>query len=127
MTIAGIAIAQWKYPDKINYIYQNDSAIIEELSDINIQNCITVYVSHNYNNHSVYDCINLLPESVKIYPVNGSHHQIETEDCPNKLLIWTLIRQDIQPYVFDLIKDGYVIEKVGSTHCSDVYVAERSE
>lgn len=126
-TLTGVSIAQLKYSDKISYVYRNDRPMIQELKDSDVRDCIAIYMNHKYNDHSVYDCVNQLPDTARIYPVSLEHHHINTENFPDEVLIWMLIRQDIQPYTEDLVKAGYTIEKLGSTHCSDVYLAHRSE
>ena len=125
--LTGVSIAKLKYPDKISYVYRNDQTMIQELKSLETHDCIVAYIRHKHNNHSVYDCIHQLPESAKIYPVSPVHHHIDTENFPDDVLIWMLIRQDIQPYTEDLIEAGYTIEQLGSTHCSDIYLAHRSE
>lgn len=125
LALAGILVSELKYPDRIDHIYREDRAVIQKILNTDIQDAVTIFSPPRHPYHPVYECINLMPDSGRIYPLKEDQHHIDTEGFPNDVLIWYLKDQDIEPYIGDLTENGYVIEKIGSTYTSDVYTAKR--
>ena len=120
-------IAGFLHPERIEYVYMEDRPLIEALDSQETLDSIVIYTDEEDATHVVYDCVNLIPDEAKIYPVQAAHHKIDTSQCPDSLLIWVKNGEKIQPCVSDLETGGYSIEKLGKTHASDVYAARRKQ
>ena len=123
---AGALALQLIRPEKIDFIYLEDRPLIQAVKDSGIDDAIVIYTDERDANHSTYECINLLPDTAKLYPVKGSNHHIDSEQCPDQVLVWIHYDRSPQSYVADLLDVGYELAELGSTHASDVYIAKRS-
>lgn len=129
LSISGAIAGQLRHSDVIQYIYREDRPLIRKLAETNVNTAIVVYRTINWDSeHAVYDCINLLPDSARLYPVDEDHHSIDTSECPDEMLIWAAgsLDKTVDPYTRDLKAAGYVITKIGSDHTSDVYIARKA-
>ena len=126
LVCAGAAALQIIRPEKIDFVYLEDRPLIEAVQESRIEDAIVIYTDERQSNHSIYECINLLPDTARLYPVNGSRHHIDCERCPEQILVWIHYDRSPQTYIMDLLDHGYELTELGSTHTSDVYVARRA-
>lgn len=125
LTFTGIFITQVIHPENVDYVYAGDRPLIQAVQESGIEDAICIYSGEKHSNHAVYDCINIMPDTAKIYPMNSNKHQIDAESSPDRMLVWILNAREPIPYLADLMIGGYSLTKLGSTHTSDVYVIER--
>lgn len=121
----GIIAAQVLRPDRIDFVYMNDRPAIQSVRESGIEDAIAIYTDERDSNHSCYDCINLMPENSRIYPIKIKSHHFIVQGCPEKMLVWIHKYESPDEYLEDLINENYEIEKIGSTHASDIYVVQR--
>lgn len=111
----------------IDYTYTDDQALIDAVHNTDINDAVVIFTEREDANHSAYDCINLLPYSAKLYPVDIERHHIDTADLPDQIFVWSHTKADsIDEYTGDLVQAGYSFELLGTTHTSVVYVARKS-
>ncbi len=123
LTVCGIILQQVRAdPD---YIYLGDGPAIRSIRDTGIRDSVVVFGEAEYAEFQIYDCVVLMPETGRIYPIDGAHTGISADGFPDEMLIWSLPDTDISPYVRDLTSGGYRIAQLGTTHASDVYTARR--
>ena len=132
LTCSGIASGQLRHSQNIQYIYRNDRTLSRAIEETGIKAAAVTYKQltvWDRTEHSVYDCISLLPDDAMLYPVNIAEGMIDASKCPDELLIWTRRSADkvIGKYTQDLTENGYEIHKLGRNHTSDVYTARRKE
>ena len=125
LTFIGI-VSGFLHSDRIEYVYMEDRPLIASLEREGIQDAIVIYTDKEDATHVVYDCVNLMPEEAKIYPVQEAYHNINTDESPDDLLIWIKNGESIHPCTDNLETGGYRIDWLGKTHASDVYVARRN-
>ena len=130
LTCAGIIAGQVKNFDQMVYLYHYDRDLYRAVKDSGIDTSIVIYRSKNaYNMRAVYDCVNMLPDTAKLYPIDWDHKSIDVSECPDELLIWykpTTLKW-ISRYVRGLIDEGYEITELGRNHTSNVYLARRAK
>ena len=120
-----IMAAQLIRPDRIDYVYKEDRALIRDVKESGIDSAVAIYTNEGDSNHAVYDCIINMPDNAKLYPVDHTRHSIDTADCPEEFLIWIHRGRLTDNYIEDLTANGYLIEEFGKTHASDVYIAKK--
>ena len=120
-------IAGFLHPERIEYVYMEDRPLIEAIGAQESKDSIVIYTDDEDATHVVYDCVNLIPDEAKIYPVQMMHHNIDINQCPDSVLIWVKNNEKIQTCVSDLKSGGYSIDWLGKTHASDVYIARRTQ
>ena len=124
LAVTGI-FSGFLHPERIEYIYLEDRPLLAALNDCKIADSVIIYTDEEDATHVVYDCVNLMPDKARIYPVKRTCHHINTAESPDNLLIWVKNGEPIRPCVEDLEENEYQIELLGRTHASDVYVARR--
>ena len=127
---AGILAGELRHSDNIEYIYREDRQLIRLVGESETDTVVVIYTGASSGiEHAVYDCVNMLPDSAKLYPVTASKHRIDPSEMPDTLLIWNSVndKKDIKTYTDDLIAAGYVISKLGSDHISVVYTARKTK
>lgn len=122
----GAAALQIVRPEKIDFVYREDRPLIRTVQDSGIQSVIVIYTGERDSNHSAYDCLNLMPDTARLYPIDRYRHHIDASECPDKLLIWIHGDRQPEPYITDLLDEGFVLQQLGQTHASDVYLAQRT-
>ena len=125
--LAGIGAfsLQTNRPEVIENIYANDRALIKAVQDTDIHNVVVICTDREDANHSIYDCIHLLPYTAEVYPINMEHHHIDAADFPDQVLVWSNGSASSDDYTKDLLEAGYSLEKFGTSHASVVYVANK--
>lgn len=113
-------------PEALENIYADDQSLINAVHDTDIQCAVVISSEKESANHSIYDCIHILPYSAKLYPVNLENDHIDITTCPDQLLVWSNNAVSTDDYTKDLQEAGYTFETLGSTHASVVYIAEKS-
>ena len=126
LTCAGGVSLQLLRPEVIENIYAEDQALIDTIRDTDIHNVVVICTDREDANHSIYDCIHLLPYEAKLYPVSREHHHIDAAACPDQILVWSNGAAPLEEYTKDLREAGYSLEVLGTTHTSVVYVARRN-
>ena len=126
LTVIGI-LSGLLHPERIEYVYLEDRPLLVALADCKITDSVIIYTDEEDATHVVYDCVNLMPDEARVYPVQKKHHHIDADSFPEKVLVWVKNREDIHMCLTDLETGGYQINWLGKTHASDVYVAERME
>ena len=124
LTVIGI-LSGLLHPERIEYVYLEDRPLLDALTDCKITDSVIIYTDEEDATHVVYDCVNLMPDKARVYPVQEECHHIDTDKSPNDLLIWVKNGESIRPCVEDLEANGYQIERLGRTHASDIYTAHR--
>ena len=124
LTVIGI-LSGLLHPERIEYVYLEDRPLLVALADCKITDSVIIYTDEEDATHVVYDCVNLMPDKARVYPVQEECHHIDTDKSPNDLLIWVKNGESIRPCVEDLEANGYQIERLGKTHASDIYTAHR--
>ena len=141
---AGILISQIGHPENLSWVYAQDRPAIEAVEKSGITDCIAVQSCDDDGNHALYDCFTLMPDSARLFPLLRDYNsmldsstfvsqlkssgeiQAFAKDFPDRLLVW--IRQD-RPLgsCEEILKTaGYSLKLLGSTHASDIYIAQRS-
>ncbi len=121
MVCTGILSFNLFHSDRLLYLYHEDVPLIQAVQNAGIQDVILVSAGR----HSLYECVNLLPDEAMLYPMDLERHEINAGQCPEEMLIWINTATPPDPYVTDLVEDSYEIRKLGSTHTSDVYLARK--
>ena len=110
----------------IDYLYTEDRELIEAVQNTDIRDAVVIVTEREDANHSVYDCVLLMPYTARLYPVNKEHQHIDTSDLPDRFLVWSHTKaESTEAYTGDLLRAGYSLELMGTTHTSVVYVAEK--
>lgn len=125
LVVIGIVMGML-HPERIEYVYMEDRPLIALLQERDINDSIVIYTDEEDATHVVYDCVNLMPDEARIYPVQDAHHHIDPETSPQEMLIWVKSGEDVHSCLTDIETNGYQVDRLGNTHCSDVYVASRS-
>ena len=110
----------------MSHTYTGDREVFQAVEDTGVEDVILIFAGAITGEHGVYDCVSLMPDSARVYPVNREHHRIDTDSCPDELLIWILRDSAIEPYTEDLTSGGFQIERIGTNHTSDIYLARRA-
>lgn len=126
LTIVGSVCGRMD-PSLYLYLYPEDRAVIQEIRETGLQKVLVVCEEESLMIHCSYDCINIMTDDAWIYPVSEDHPHIDTASCPEKMYVWGLKNHDLSDRLEDLTVGGYVMQKIGSTHVSDVYVAEKKQ
>lgn len=122
---AAAVIVGFSHPQDIQFIYPEDRALISSLQESDVRDAVVLCTKQEKTTHVIYDCVNLMEEDARIYPVQEGETVIDPGQCPGRFLIWALTDHDIWKNTEELIKDGYIISLYGKSHCSDVYLVER--
>ena len=125
LVCVGALALQLIRPEKIDFVYLEDRPLIQAVKDSGIEDVIIIYTDERDSNHSAYECINLMPDTAQLYPVESIDHQIDAGLCPDQVLVWIHYDRNPQTYLTDLLAAGYELEELGSTHASDVYIARK--
>ena len=108
----------------ILHLYTEDAGILAELQGRGDKNAVLIQYKDE-SRHELYECINLMPEDAKILPVTADQHKINPEECPDEMLVWILTGKKPDKYVKNLLKAGYELKLLGSTHTSDIYICRK--
>ena len=119
------AVLGLAHPERVEYIYMEDRPLISALQEKGITDSVVIYTNEEDATHVVYDCVNLMPDEARIYPVQAAHHSMDAEQFPDEVLVWVKNREDVHACLTDLETNGYQVTWLGKTHCSDVYAARR--
>ena len=125
LLVIGGAALRLVRPEAIENIYADDQFLIEAVRDSDIQDAIVICSDRESANHSIYDCIHIMPYTAELYPVNMEHHHIDLTACPDQFYVWSNNAVSTDDYTKDLLDAGYNLELLGSTHASVVYVARK--
>ena len=123
LTIAAVVIGFF-HPEHIEFIYPEDRELIASLQESDIQDAVVLCIGHEKTTHVIYDCVNLMEDDARIYPVREGETMIDPKQCPRRFLIWALSGRNIWKNTGDLLKNGCTISMYGKTHASDVYLVE---
>ena len=126
LTVVGILCQQCLRPGDIDYVYAQDRPVIRAVRDSGIEDAIVIYTDAYDSSHSTYECMNLLPETARLYPVNTTRHHIDTSACPDEVLVWARRGKRYKDYIADLTDAGYALTRLGRTHASTVYIAKKA-
>ena len=126
LVVFGVASLQFFHPEKIDFVYLEDRSLIQAVKESGIEDAVVIYTDEIDSNHSIYECLNLLPDTAKLYPMKTERHHIDVSNCPDEVLVWIHYDRSPEDYVSDLLDGGYDMEKLGGTHASDVYIARHS-
>ena len=124
LTIAAVLVG-FSHPGEIKFIYPEDRPLISSLRENSIQDAVVLCTRQEKTTHVIYDCVNLMEEDARIFPIQEGETMIDPDQCPGRFLIWALTDHDIWNNTDRLLRDGYKISLYGKTHCSDVYLVER--
>lgn len=125
LTVCGILSQQALRPNP-DYVYAGDRPVFQAIQASGVQDSIVVFVDYGSGGFPEYDCIFVMPDDSRVYAVNSEHKSIDPGSCPDRVLIWISLFDDIGPYTEDLVSGGYDITWFGSTHASDLYLARRT-
>lgn len=130
MAVTGILIGETVNSNKLEYLYPNDRDLPRMVKETGIKNVVIIYEpTWGRYIQSSYDCIYLMPDDASVYIVSRAHHQIDTSETPDEMLIWVHRnpgpKYDIDMVTDELTANGYEITKLGRNHVSDVYTAIR--
>ena len=114
------------HPERIEYIYMGDRPLIASLQERGIADSVVLYTNEEDATHVVYDCVNLMPDNARVYPVQKAHHHMDTDGFPEEALVWVKNGENVHECLTDIETTGYHVTWLGKTHCSDVYVASRT-
>ena len=124
LTLYGV-LSQQVFNRHISYIYPDDKTAIQAVEDSGVEDAILIFTDVFTGEHTIYDCISIMPDSARIYPVDRENNAIDPDTCPDQMLIWIKDGVDIGHYVEELKTGDYEIKRIGSTHISDIYRAKR--
>ncbi len=125
LTLYGVFLQQ-VVDHNFKYVYPGDEKAIKAIEDSGIRDTIVIFCDvSSGGEHAVYDCVYLLPDSAHIYPVDDENNRIDVDGCPDTVLIWTHRKTDIDPYVDELTSGAFQVQRIGRTHASDIYLAQR--
>ena len=125
LVCVGASALQLIRPEKIDFVYLEDRPLSQAVQDSGIEDVVVIYTDELDSTHACYDCINLMPDTSRLYPVRGSTHHIDAEQCPDQVLVWIHYDRSPELYIADLLDMGYELAGLGSTHASDVYIARK--
>ncbi|MBP3901502.1 MAG: hypothetical protein J6D53_08665 [Blautia sp.] len=126
LVLFGAASTLRNRAEVIDYLYTEDRELIEAVQNTDIRDAVVIVTEREDANHSVYDCVLLMPYTARLYPVNKEHQHIDTSDLPDRFLVWSHTKaESTEAYTGDLLRAGYSLELMGTTHTSVVYVAEK--
>lgn len=123
LTIAAVA-GGFSHPVDIQFIYLEDRPLISSLRENGIQDAVVLCTKQEKTTHVIYDCVNLMEEDARIFPIQEGETAIDPGQCPRRFLIWALSGHNIWKNMEGLLKNGCTISLYGKTHCSDVYLVE---
>ena len=126
LAVAGVVCQQCLRPNKIEYAYPQDRPAIQAVQDSGIEDAIVIYTDDSTWGFSVYDCVNLLPDDARLYPVDLNRHHIDAAKCPDEVLVWSYRGRTPDEYVSDLLEAGYELTMLGRTHISEIYLASKA-
>lgn len=126
LTVFGAVSLQCLRPEIIDFVYLEDRPLIQAVQDSGIDHAIVIYTDERDSNHSTYECLNLMPENAKLYPMKTEKHHIDVSECPDEVLVWIHYDRSPEQYISELLEEGYELEELGGTHASDVYIAKHS-
>ena len=124
LTVCG-AVLQQAVHHNYSYFYPGDKEAVEAVEDSGVQDTIFVFSDVFAGEHAIYDFVNLLPDTARVYPVDKEHDHVDADKCPDDLLIWTYKGTEIDAYVEELTSGAFQITRIGRTHASDIYLAQR--
>lgn len=123
LTIAAVLVG-FSHPGEIKFIYPEDRPLISSLRENSIQDAVVLCTKQEKTTHVIYDCVNLMEEDARIFPIQEGETMIDPDQCPERFLIWALSGHNIWKNTDGLLKSGCTISLYGKTHCSDVYLVE---
>lgn len=126
LTVFGAVSLQCLRYEKIDFVYVEDRPLIQAVQESGIDHAIVIYTDERDSNHSAYECLNLMPENAKLYPMRTEKNHIDVQECPDEVLVWIHYDRSPDQYISELLDDGYELEELGGTHASDVYIARHS-
>lgn len=124
LTLYGV-MSQQVFNRSISYIYPDDKKTIQAVEDSGVEDAILIFADVFTGEHTIYDCISIMSDSARIYPVDRENNAIDPDTCPDQMMIWIKDGVDIGHYVEELKTGDYEIKRIGSTHASDIYTAKR--
>lgn len=124
LTLYGV-LSQQVFNRRFSYIYPGDKKAIQAVEDSGVEDAILIFADVFTGEHTIYDCISIMPDSARIYPVDRENNAIDPDTCPDQMLVWIHYDRRPQSYINDLLDNGYELTELGSTHISDVYLARR--
>ncbi len=111
---------------RIENIYEDEKDFIEGVGINNDLDVVLMLMNDKgvISRHETYDCIQIMPESTKIFATDISEYDYSCIDFPNEFMLWTHEERDVTVVLQDLKTHGYKIEELGKDHCSKAYVCK---
>jgi len=109
----------------IPYLYEEDEIPLQMLSEYSSYDALLIHDLELMGSTDIYECIYYREKTASVYPTKWKELNLDVEKFPEQFLVWTHLDADISGECNMLVKEGYTLTPLCSTHGSDVYIAER--
>lgn len=116
------------YTRNVQYIFEQDKDLISSLQPYQGTDVILEpYKSAEDQTltTTAYDCITLMSDETRIYPIQITEGVYDVETFPEKFLLWAYVERDIGELIHELETVGYQVESLPVDHTSQVYICNK--
>ena len=114
---------------KVEFMYEDEKNFLNAVEDNSSLDVVLFLELDQYGDpsrHETYDCINLMSEDSHIYIVDLAEYKYSKVDYPDEFVLWCHATRDINEEIEELAAHGYVIEELGTDHCSRACVCRKT-
>lgn len=109
---------------KIENIYEEERDFVDSVQSTAIPNVVLVTSEDagTVSRHEIYDCVNLIPQDASLFITDIKEYDLAQIGKPKEMILWTHLDKNIDAILEDLSANGYIIQELGSDHCSKSYI-----
>ncbi|MBE5850480.1 MAG: hypothetical protein E7298_10035 [Lachnospiraceae bacterium] len=128
LTIFVIANAMVPFKTRnVEYIFEEEKEFLERVDSLDeLDVIIFLPDTTGLSKHTLYDCVNIMPEKAKVYIANLNQYKYEQIDYPESFLVWAHSETDMDEVVDVLNNGGFCVDELGTDHCSRVFHVYRN-
>lgn len=129
ITLTVVVIINAMLPFKtrnVEYIFEDEKGFIESINNLDgLDVVLLLSVSEGPSIHTLYDCVNIIPDNTMMYVADLDQYKHDFMDYPDSFILWAHSESDMDTVTDDLEASGYQVNEIGTTHCSRAFSVEK--